>query len=54
MKNKIIILSTIISVFTNHICNGQQSIKYSLTENEDYHDEIKAVINGKEYILISL
>ena len=35
--------------FTNE---AQNSIEYSLTENEDYHDEIKAVINGKEYILI--
>ena len=32
---------------------AQNSIEYSLTQNADYHDEIKAVFNGKEYILIS-
>ena len=32
---------------------AQNSIEYSLTQNANYHDEIKAVINDKEYILIS-
>ena len=31
---------------------AQNSIEYSLTQNSDYHDEIKAVINNKEYTLI--
>ena len=29
---------------------AQNSIEYSLTQNADYHDEIKAVVNNKEYI----
>ena len=47
------ILLIVFTFLTSLICNAQQSITYSLTENEDYHDEIKAEINGKEYILIS-
>ena len=51
---KIILMFFVSLLFYVHQnCSAQNKIEYSLTENEDYHDEIKAEINGKEYILIS-
>ena len=49
---KVIFLVSLLCL-TIQNCQAQQSITYSLTQNSDYHDEIKSVINGKEYILIS-
>ena len=52
MKKAINIIFILIGFVIQNF-QAQNNIEYSLTENEDYHDQIKAVINNKEYILIS-
>lgn len=48
IKNLFINVLTLIPI----ISLAQNKVEYLLTENEDYHDEIKAIVNNKEYTLI--
>ena len=50
IKNLFINLLTLIPI----ISLAQNKVEYLLTENEDYHDEIKAIVNNKEYTLIHM